>query len=325
MSIYLPIAEIPIDVFLLMLIGMAGGILAGLFGIGGGFLITPVLIFIGIPPSVAVATSANQIIASSVTGFYSYWYRNSVDIKMGLYLLVGGAIGSYIGVVIFAILKSLGQIDLAISLIYVVFLGTIGAMMAYESGNLLLKGKLTESIKEFRKDNLFNLSMVASAPMFLVKTKLYLKRFQLPYVIEFPKSQLKISAFMPIMVGAVAGIMVSIMGIGGGFIMMPAMLYLLKMPSNMVVGTSLFQIIFTTSFVTVLHAITTQTVDILLAFILIIGGVFGAQIGSRLSTKLPAEKLRFFLAVLILSLCVRLAVGLFFEPREIYTIEKVAD
>lgn len=322
MSIYLPIAEIPINIFLLMAIGMAGGILAGMFGIGGGFLITPVLIFIGIPPSVAVATSSNQIIASSVTGFMNYWYRKSVDIKMGLYLLIGGFVGSYIGVLIFSALKQLGQIDLAISLIYVFFLGSVGLIMAYESGNLLLKGKLSK-IKEINKDIFFNFGMITRTGVLLTWLKNYLKKIKLPYVVKFPKSELEISVVMPILIGSFAGILVSLMGIGGGFIMIPAMIYLLKMPSNVVVGTSLFQIIFTSSMVTILHAVSTQTVDIVLAFMLILGGVFGAQIGSRIGTNMQPERLRFLLAILILSLCLRLAAGLFFEPAEIYTIERV--
>lgn len=324
MSIYLPIAEIPVNVFLLIFIGMSGGVLAGLFGIGGGFLITPVLIFIGIPPSVAVATSSNQIIASSVTGFLNYWYRKAVDIKMGLYLLGGGLIGSYIGVLIFSLLKSIGQIDLTISVIYVVFLGTIGSMMAIESGKLLIKRKKTKT-EEAITSAITDVWTVTKTILWLTKLKLYLKKIELPYVVDFPVSALKVSAVMPIMVGVVSGVLVSIMGIGGGFVLIPAMLYLLKMPTHVVVGTSLFQIIFTTSFVTVLHSVNTHTVDMLLAFILILGGVVGAQIGSHLATKIRAEKLRFFLALLILSLCIRLAVGLFFEPREIYTIEKLAE
>ncbi len=298
--------------------------MAGLFGVGGGFLITPVLIFIGIPPSVAVATSSNQIVASSVTGFLNHWYKNAVDIKMGWYLFAGGMIGSVLGVIIFAILKNLGQIDLAISLIYVVFLGTIGTMMALESGKLIIKRNVTRT-EEVIKDVLVDVWTFTKTVFWLTKLKQYARRVDLPFVVEFPVSELKISVIIPICIGIVSGILVSLMGIGGGFIMIPAMLYLLKMPSRVVIGTSLFQIIFTTSVVTILHAASTQTVDILLAFILIVGGVIGAQIGSRMGEKIKAEKLRFLLAILILSLCARLAVGLFFEPREIYMIEKVAE
>lgn len=332
MTIYLPIAEIPVNILVLILIGMAGGIMAGLFGIGGGFLITPILIFIGIPASVAVATSSNQIIASSVSGFLSYWYRRAVDIKMGLYLLLGGIFGSYIGVLIFAKLKSVGQIDITISLAYVFFLGTIGSMMFIESGKILLKRGLNnfnltdEGFDENgKKDRIINLWFLSFFAKLFSNLKKSAKKRELPLIFNFPKSNLQISVLMPIAIGIFAGILVSIMGIGGGFIMIPAMIYLLKMPSNIVVGTSLFQIIFTTSIVTVLHAVNTQTVDIVLALILIIGGVFGAQIGTRLATKIKAENLRFLLAILILSLCARLAVGLFFEPKEIYSIERVSE
>jgi uncharacterized protein len=329
MSIYLPIAEIPVNIFVLMLIGMAGGIMAGLFGVGGGFLITPILIFIGIPPSVAVATSSNQIIASSVTGFISHWYRRAVDIKMGVYLLIGGIIGSYVGVVIFSILKSYGQIDLSISVIYVLFLGSIGTMMLIESGRLLLHiSKVPpqpQTDDETKKEKYQDVWAISNMVRALTWIKVSLRKIALPWVVDFPKSELRISVLMPIFVGAFAGILVSLMGIGGGFVLIPAMLYLLKMPSNVVVGTSLFQIIFTTSVVTILHAVTTQTVDIILAMILIAGGVFGAQIGAKIGPKIKAEKLRFLLAILVLSLCLRLAVGLFFEPKEIYTIEKSAD
>jgi uncharacterized membrane protein YfcA len=332
MTIYLPIAEIPVNILVLILIGMAGGIMAGLFGIGGGFLITPILIFIGIPASVAVATSSNQIIASSVSGFLSYWYRRAVDIKMGLYLLLGGVFGSYIGVLIFAKLKSVGQIDITISLAYVFFLGTIGSMMFIESGKILLKRGLNnfnltdEGFDEIgKKDRIINLWFLSFFAKLFSNLKKSAKKRELPLIVNFPKSNLQISVILPIAIGIFAGILVSIMGIGGGFIMIPAMIYLLKMPSNIVVGTSLFQIIFTTSIVTVLHAVNTQTVDIVLALILIIGGVFGAQIGTRLATKIKAENLRFLLAILILSLCARLAVGLFFEPKEIYSIERVSE
>ncbi len=323
MTIYLPIAEIPVNIFLLMFIGMAGGILAGMFGVGGGFLITPILIFIGIPPSVAVATSSNQIIASSSSGFFSYWYRRAVDIKMGFYLIIGGIVGSLLGVVIFAILKTLGQIDLAISLIYVLFLGLIGTIMAWESGNAIFKKKV--AINTVKVDSKLRLPMVSQAVIILRKIKTFINRIELPYEVDFPKSGIRVSVIMPIVIGLVSGILVSLMGIGGGFVLIPAMLYILKMPASTVAGTSLFQTIFTTCLVTVMHSVSTHSVDVVLALTLIIGGVFGAQIGSRFATRVSAEKLRLALAIIILSLCVRLAVGLFFQPKEIYTIEKIAD
>lgn len=318
MSIYLPIAEIPIDVFLLLIVGTAGGLLAGLFGIGGGFLVTPILIFIGVPPSVAVATSANQIIASSLTGFLAQLRRNNVDIKMGMFLLIGGLIGSYIGIIIFAWLKSIGQIDVAISLIYVLFLGSIGALMFLESGKNLLH--LDNHVMRDKKHK-FHLIDLFGFRVFVKK----LKKIELPYVIEFPSSGLKVSCLSPVFIGTIAGVMVSIMGIGGGFLMIPAMIYILKMPANMVVGTSLFQIIFISSVVTVMHSVSTQSVDMLLASILIIGGVVGAQFGSRISLKIPAIKLRFALSILILLVCLRLAGGLFIEPNNIYSLTPVEE
>jgi len=319
MSIYLPIAELPLDIFLLLFIGCVGGMLAGIFGIGGGFLITPILIFNGVPASVAVATSANQIIASSVTGFLAQWYRKNVDIKMGIYLLSGGLVGAYLGVLLFALLKSIGQIDLAISMIYVVFLGSVGALMFYESGQaVFMKAVSTKSEKVKKK---FSIAEFLG----LRKLKLYIKSLDLPFVIEFPKSNLKISALLPIVIGVLSGILVSLMGIGGGFVMIPAMIYLLKMPTTIVVGTSLFQIIFITSIVTVMHSVTTQSVDMVLASILIVGGVIGAQLGSKIGMNINPIKLRFLLSIIILAVCIRLGVGLVLEPEYLYSIDFMDD
>jgi uncharacterized membrane protein YfcA len=310
MPIYLPIAEIPVDAFLLIVIGCLGGFLAGLFGIGGGFIITPLLIFIGIPPAVSVATSANQIIASSISGFLVHWHRKNVDVLMGSVMLIGGLVGSGAGVAIFSILKKYGQIDLVISLIYVGFLGTIGILMAIESYNA-----------NFRKDKKKQPKESSNFILRMIKVKL--RTIKLPYVVKFEKSNLEISVFLPIAIGLVAGIMVSIMGIGGGFIMIPAMIYLLRMPINLVVGTSLFQIIFTTSIVTILHASSTKSVDVVLALILIFGGVFGTQLGTIVGGKLKAEKLRGLLAILILSVALLLASDLFVKPASLYKVEVV--
>ncbi len=306
MLIYLPIAELPVNILLLLGLGGLGGILAGMFGIGGGFLLTPLLIFIGVPPTVAVATSTNQIIASSVSGFMAHWHRRNVDIKMGVYLLLGGLVGSVIGVWLFAILKNLGQIDLVISLIYVLFLGNIGSFMA------------VESIQTFFKQR----KGIEIAPDSHVKFK-WLHEKDLPMKTYFPRSELTISALLPMGVGVIAGIMVALMGIGGGFVTIPAMIYILGMPTSVVVGTSLFQIIFTTSLVTVLHATSTQSVDVVLAALLILGGVIGAQFGTVIGLKLKAEKLRILLAALVLGVCIKLAAGLFLEPDELYSIIEV--
>lgn len=303
MLIYLPIAEIPVNIFLLLALGGMAGILAGMFGIGGGFLMTPLLIFIGIPPAVAVSTSANQIVAASVSGFLAHWHKRNVDIKMGIFLLIGGWIGSSAGVWLFAILKKLGQLDLVISLAYVVFLGSVGAMMALESRRALRRAK--EGIVP-------------------VMPRLPRSLRRLPWQIYFPHSDLTISAWLPIAVGVGTGILVSLMGIGGGFILMPAMIYLLGMPTSVVVGTSLFQTIFTTANVTLLQAIGTQTVDIVLAMLLLTGSVIGAQIGTKLGMRIAPEKLRLFLALLVLTVCFRIALGLVLSPGDLFSVERVA-
>ena len=302
MSIYLPIAELPVNMFLILGLGGIGGLLAGMFGIGGGFLLTPLLIFIGVSPSVAVATSTNQIIASSFSGFLAHWHRNNVDIKMGCYLLAGGLVGALLGVFIFTLLKNLGQIDLVISLIYVVFLGFIGTLMGIESVRTMLKHKKGEVEEEAPKARWMD---------------------RLPYKIHFPRSNLTVSAFLPVFIGVAAGMLVSLMGIGGGFVMIPAMIYILRMPTSVVIGTSLFQIIFITSLVTVLHAVNTQSVDMVLACLLIVGGVIGAQFGSRIGAKIRADKLRGLLALIVLAVCVRLAFGLFMEPESLYTVTRI--
>ena len=302
MNIYLPIAEMSVNVFLLLGLGGITGILSGLFGVGGGFLMTPLLIFIGVPPAVSVSTVANQIIASSASGFLAHWRRGNVDFKIGLYLLAGGMGGSTLGVALFRWLKQIGYIDLFISVIYVMFLGIIGAMMAGESIRTILK--VAKKVSHNDKPPLAT---------------------RLPFKVDFPKSKLHISMIMPILIGFFVDVMVSLMGIGGGFFLIPAMIYLLGMPTAVVIGTSLFQIIFITANVTFLQAITTQTVDIMLAFILLSGSVIGAQFGSRLGAKLPAEYLRALLAALVLGVAIKLAFGLFTPPSDIYSVSSIND
>ncbi len=299
MNIYLPIAEMSVNIFLILGLGGIAGLLAGMFGVGGGFLITPLLIFIGVPPTVSVATVVNQIIASSVSGFQAYWRRGNVDFKMGWYLLVGGLVGSTAGVELFRWLKRLGHMDLIISVLYVVFLGGIGAIMAAESIRAILK---------------VNKKAVAEPSRPPLATRL-------PCKVEFPKSKLHISAIVPIGIGFVVGLLMSLMGIGGGFLLIPAMIYLLGMPTAMVIGTALFQTIFVTAHVTLLQAITTQTVDILLALLLLTGSVVGAQFGSRYGAKLPGEYLRGLLAAIVLVVAVKLAFGLFTPPSNIYSVD----
>lgn len=302
MNIYLPIAEMSVNFWLIMGLGGITGVLSGMFGVGGGFLMTPFLIFIGVPPSVSVSTVANQIIASSVSGLQAHWRRGNVDFKMGYYLLVGGLVGSTLGVALFRWLKQSGQVDVVISIVYVTFLGIIGSMMAGESFRTIMKlNKKTGSTE---------------APK-LGQT--------LPFQVEFPKSKLTISAIMPLLVGCFVGVMVSLMGIGGGFFLIPAMIYLLGMPTSVVVGTSLFQIIFITANVTILHAVTTHTVDILLAAILLVGSAVGAQFGTRIGAKIPAEYLRAMLAALVLGVAIKLAFGLFTTPSDVFTVSVIDD
>jgi len=300
-QIYLPIAEISVNVLLLLGLGAGVGFLSGMFGVGGGFLMTPLLIFIGVPPAVAVSTEANQIVASSVSGALAHWRRGTVDIRMGVLLLVGGVIGSALGVQLFAYLRSLGQIDVAITLSYVVFLGAIGGLM------------MVESVRSMRRVR----SGGPARPRGKRRRTLAQK---LPLRMRFPKSRLYVSAIPPVIIGAVVGLLAAIMGVGGGFIMVPAMIYLLRMPTNVVVGTSLFQIIFVTALVTVLQATQNQTVDVVLAMLLILGGVIGAQLGVRTAMKVKGEALRALLAGLVLAVCLKLAFDLVATPSEMYTL-----
>lgn len=299
MQIYLPIAEVSVNAFLLLGLGGIVGILSGMFGVGGGFLMTPLLFFIGIPPAVAVATEANQIVASSFSGVLAHLRRKSVDLKMGTVLLVGGLIGAAFGVVLFNYLKALGQVDLLVKLCYVVFLGVIGGLMFIESLNAIRRTK------------------TPGAPP---KRKNHTWIHALPFKMKFRVSGLYISVIPPLIVGLAVGILAAIMGVGGGFIMVPAMIYLLGMPTKVVVGTSLFQIIFVTAFTTMLHATTNYTVDMVLAVLLLVGGVIGAQIGTRIGAKMKAEQLRILLALMVLAVCGKLALDLLIEPSEIFSI-----
>ncbi|NIY72129.1 sulfite exporter TauE/SafE family protein [Marivivens donghaensis] len=298
MQIYLPIAEISVNIYLLLGIGGLVGVLSGMFGVGGGFLITPLLFFVGIPPAVAVATSANQIVASSVSALFGHIKRKGVDYWMGTVLLIGGLIGSTIGVQIFNLLKAMGQVDLLVNLCYVVFLGIVGGLMFIESINALRKSKRSGARKRRRHNWVHNL----------------------PFKVKFRISGLYISVIPPLMVGVFVGILSAIMGVGGGFIMVPAMIYLLGMPTKVVIGTSLFQIIFVSAYTTMMHAITNHTVDIVLALLLLIGGVIGAQFGTRIGAKLKAEQLRILLAALVLLVCIKLGLDLVITPLDVYSL-----
>ena len=302
MQIYLPIAEVSVNAFLLLGLGGMVGILSGMFGVGGGFLMTPLLFFIGIPPAVAVATEANQIVASSFSGVLAHFRRKSVDLKMGTVLLIGGLVGAALGVQIFNILKAQGQVDLLVKLSYVVFLGIIGGLMFFESLRAIYRIKKTGALPPRKKHNWIH---------------------ALPFKMKFRTSGLYISVIPPLVVGVLVGILAAIMGVGGGFVMVPAMIYLLGMPTKVVIGTSLFQIIFVTAFTTLLHATTNFTVDMLLAVLLLIGGVIGAQIGTRIGVRLKAEQLRILLAILVLTVCGKLALDLLLQPSELYSLARV--
>ena len=300
MQIYLPIAEMSVNALLLLGLGGGVGFLSGMFGVGGGFLMTPLLIFNGIPPAVAVVTEANQVVAASVSGALAHWRRRNVDVKMGVVLLIGGFVGSTLGVWLFTILRDIGQIDFVISVSYVLFLGITGGLMVIESLRAWMR------------------SRQSAAP----RRKLHQHTWMhgLPFKMRFRTSKLYISALLPLVVGVFVGILAAIMGVGGGFVMVPAMIYLLGMPTSVVVGTSLFQIVFVTANVTLLQAINNQTVDIVLALLLLVGGVIGAQLGTIFGTRLRGEQLRVLLGLIVLAVCGGVAYNLVAEPVDPFSL-----
>ena len=300
MSIYLPIAEMNVNIFLIVFIGMAVGALSGLFGVGGGFLMTPLLIFLGIPPVVAVGSEAPHVLASSVSGVIAHWRKKNVDFKMGFFLLSGGVVGSTVGVNLFKLLKTYGQIDIVIQFLFIIFLGFIGLSMAFESAKTTIKNYRTTSA---------------------IRTKLHQHSWihGLPFKLRFHRSKLYISAIPPILIGFFVGLLSAMMGVGGGFIMIPAMVYILGMSTNVVVGTSLFQIIFVTANSTFFQSYLNQTVDIVLSALMILGGVIGAQIGVRIGSQLKAEYLRGILAILVLLVCAKILTDLILTPADLFT------
>ncbi|HJV41618.1 sulfite exporter TauE/SafE family protein [Caulobacter sp.] len=301
MHFYLPIAEVSVNALLLVVLGGLVGFISGLFGIGGGFLMTPVLVFMGIPPVVAVASEANHVAASSVSSVIAYSKKRAVDFRMGAVLASGGALGSIIGVEVFRWLRLIGQADLAVSVSYLVFLGIIGALMLAESVGAILRRRRGQPPKP-RRDR---------RPLLL---------YALPLKVRFPRSRLYISVIPPVLLGVFVGILSAVMGVGGGFILVPAMIYLLRMPAPVVVGTSLFQIVITTSLTSVLQAGRNQTVDIVLATLLLVGGVIGAQLGARASGRFRAEELRALLALLVLAVGLRMGADLFLRPEEAFVL-----
>ncbi len=301
MTLYLPIAEMSVSVIVYVALGLTIGFLSGLFGVGGGFLLTPLLTFLGVPSAVAVATSASHVVASSVSGAVTQYRRGNVDVKMGLVMLAGGLVGTYLGVQAVKILRRAGYFDFTMSILYVVFLGAVGTMILIEGINAS-RQKAKPGGASPRKSGQHNWME------------------GLPFKTRFPRSKLYISAVPPIVIGMFVGIMSAIMGIGGGFVVIPAMIYLLRMPTGLVVGTSLFQIVFVGALATVLHAVENKSVDIVLAFILIIGGVIGAQFGTMVGDKLRGEHLRVLLGALILLVAARMALDLVLPPADVFSL-----
>jgi hypothetical protein len=301
MNVYLPVAEMAANIYVFLAMGAAVGFLSGLFGVGGGFLMTPLLIFAGIPSAIAVGTEAAQIVASSASGALAHWRRRNIDMEMGMLLLAGGVVGSAGGVQLVAILRRIGAFDFFVSACYVTFLGVIGTLMLIESANTIRRARQGNAISSRRsgKHNWVH---------------------RLPLKVRFRRSKLFISAIPPFLIGLFVGVLAAVMGVGGGFIMVPAMIYLLRMPTGLVVGTSLFQIVFLTAVTTVLHATFNQTVDVVLAALLMVGGVVGAQFGAIAGERLKGEELRFLLAVLVLMVCLRFAWQLIARPDELYSI-----
>jgi uncharacterized protein len=302
MDLYLPIANLSVNALVIVALGLGVGVLSGLFGVGGGFLTTPLLIFYGIPPTVAAASSASQVTGASVSGVFAHLRRGGVDMQMGAVLVAGGLIGSLLGALIFRLLQQTGQIDTVINLLYVILLGSIGSLM------------MRDAVRSLRA------SRGEGSPVPL-KRRHHPLVAALPLRWRFYASGLYISPLAPLLLGVATGILTVLLGVGGGFIMVPAMIYLLGMGTRVVVGTSLFQILFVTAATTLIHAVTTKAVDIVLAALLLLGSVVGAQLGARLAQKLKPDLLRFLLAAMVLVIAVRLAIGLGFRPDEIYTVQ----
>ncbi len=302
MDIYLPIANISVNALVIILLGGGVGLLSGMFGVGGGFLTTPLLIFYGIPPTVAAASAASQVTGASVSGVLAHWERGGVDLRMGALLVVGGLFGSIMGASLLSALQGVGQSDTVIAILYVLLLGSIGWLMARDALRAIQARKSGETLPARKRRHH---PLVAS----------------LPFRWRFYRSGLYISPLAPLGLGFLAGILTVLLGVGGGFIMVPAMIYLLGMAARVVVGTSLFQILFVTAISTMVHALTTGAVDIVLAALLLTGSVVGAQLGARLASRIPPDWLRLLLASIVLLVALRLAIGLGWQPDEIYTVQ----
>jgi uncharacterized membrane protein YfcA len=301
MHLYLPIAEMSANILVFLGLGWAVGFLSGMFGVGGGFLMTPLLIISGVPSAIAVGTEAAQIVASSVSGALAQWRRNNIDFKMGTVLLSGGILGSLVGVQLVKVLRGAGQFDVFLSISYVTFLGVIGSLMLIESLHTMQRLRAGKSV-----------TLRGSGQHSWIHG--------LPFKMRFQRSKLYISAIPPFVLGAFVGLLAAIMGVGGGFIIVPAMIYMLRIPTNIVIGTSLFQIVFVTMVTTLLQARQNHSVDVVLAVLLMFGGVIGAQFGASAGERLKGEQLRFLLAMLVVIVAVRVAWGLVARPSDLFSI-----
>ncbi|WP_425228593.1 sulfite exporter TauE/SafE family protein [Sphingomonas sp.] len=302
MDVYLPIANLSVNAIVIVLLGGGVGLLSGMFGVGGGFLTTPLLIVYGIPPTVAAASAASQVTGASVSGVFTHFRRGGVDVKMGLVLVAGGIFGSLAGAWVFAALQALGQLDTVIAIVYVLLLGSIGTSMARESITAILLARRGETPRAAKRRH---------HPLIAA----------LPFRTRFYRSGLYISPIAPLLLGFATGVLTVMLGIGGGFILVPAMIYLLGMATATVVGTSLFQILFVTAAATMIHALTTKAVDIVLAGLLLTGSVIGAQVGVKLAGRLKPEWLRLLLATMVLLVGLRILLGLVWRPEAIFTVE----
>jgi len=300
MTVYLPIAEMSVSILMLLALGAGVGFLGGVFGVGGGFLLTPLLIFVGVPPAVAVGSSANQLIAGSVTGVLGHMRKRAVDVRMGLVLVAGGIIGSLIGVWVFGLLKRIGQIDLIIQISYVMLLGTVGTLMGLEGLRAIVRRRRPSGQRRRLHEHYW--------------------MHGLPWKVRFPRSRLYISLLMPLLLGLGVGVLSAILGVGGGFIMVPAMIYLLGMPTQVVPGTSLLQVIFIAASVTFLQAVQNQTVDVMLALVLLVGGVIGSHLGSTMGDRLRGDQLRLLLALIVLATGAKLLIDLTLPPDDLYSV-----
>jgi uncharacterized protein len=300
-EIYLPIADLPVNIFLLLAMGLAVGFISGMFGIGGGFLMTPLLIFVGVSPAVAVATVSTHIAASSMSGAVSYWRRRAIDVALALMLLVGGIVGTQGGVWLFTFLRKIGQLDITIGVAYVLLLTSVGAMMVADGARAMLRQR-------------------QGKPVPLRQSGSHTWIHGLPLKMRFKQSRIYVSAIPVVVIGWIMGFAGAILGIGGGFLLVPMLIYLLRVPTNVVIGTSMVLTLVTMASATVLHAMTNHLVDAVLALILMVGGVIGAQFGARAGQKMRSERLRLLLGALVLAVGLRFAFDLVVRPEDIFSI-----